>query len=186
MVLHTEMRQIQIQTRTSQLLIIRINQGTNHLVSQMPIAISIVPSYFPVKNVPSIDNASQQCLNAFTHCSNVHNARKKYCLPSNPITLGFGTYSKCIPRFFAFIACNMTGKCSYTSAQSPYMSLSARYFARHALPYFTWYPHATMITLINVATVNNGQFLIMLTSLCEMNLDNSWEWFISSTFVKQV
>jgi hypothetical protein len=32
----TEMRWIQIQTRTSQLLITYINQGTNHLVSQSP------------------------------------------------------------------------------------------------------------------------------------------------------
>jgi hypothetical protein len=32
----TEMCQIQIQTRTSQLLITHINQGTNHLVSQSP------------------------------------------------------------------------------------------------------------------------------------------------------
>jgi hypothetical protein len=32
----TKMRWIQIQTRTSQLLITHINQGTNHLVSQSP------------------------------------------------------------------------------------------------------------------------------------------------------
>jgi hypothetical protein len=85
----------------------------------MPIAMSIVPSYFPVKNVPSIDNTSQQYVNASTHCPNVQNAQRKYYLPSDPITSGLGTYSKCILVFFAFIACNMAGKHSYALAQSP-------------------------------------------------------------------
>jgi hypothetical protein len=53
------------------------------------------------------------------------------------------------------------------------MSFSARYFACHALQYFTWYPHTSITTSINVATVINEQLLMVLTSLYEMNLDNS-------------
>jgi hypothetical protein len=66
------------------------------------------------------------------------------------------------------------------------MSFRARCFARHALPYFTRYSHATIITSINVVTVSNGQFLMMLTSLYEMNLEDSWAYFLLSTFIKQV
>jgi hypothetical protein len=54
------------------------------------------------------------------------------------------------------------------------MSFSTRCFARHALPYFTRYPYATITTSINDVTVNDRQFLMMLTSLCEINLDDSW------------
>jgi hypothetical protein len=66
------------------------------------------------------------------------------------------------------------------------MSFNARCFVCHVLSYFTWYPNATMTTSINVVIVINGQLLMMLTSLCEINLEDSWMWFLSSTFVKQV
>jgi hypothetical protein len=156
--------------------------------------IKITPSFVTLQNTTHIDVV---CPKSHPHLlkspsfvkitpSFVQNAWRKYYLPSGPITSGFRTFSKCIPGLFAFIACNMVGKRSYASAQSPWMSFSARYFVCHAIPYFTRYPHATIATLINVVTVNNGQFLMMLTSLYEMNPDNSLAWFISSTFIKQV
>jgi hypothetical protein len=62
------------------------------------------------------------------------------------------------------------------------MSIGACCFACHALPYLTGYPNATMTTLINVTTVINGQFLMMLTSLCEINLDDSWVWLDNTSY----
>jgi hypothetical protein len=53
------------------------------------------------------------------------------------------------------------------------MSFSARCFTRHARSYFTRYSHEAITTSINVVTVNNGQFFMMLISICEMNLDDS-------------
>jgi hypothetical protein len=111
---------------------------------------------------------------------------RSFSLPFGPIISGLETYSKCISGFFAIVACNMVDKCSYASAQLPYMSFSACCFARHALTYFTRYPHATITTSINTTIVINGQFLMILTSLCEMNLEDSWPCFLSYTFVKQV
>jgi hypothetical protein len=85
-------------------------RSTNWRFASMPIAMSNVPSYFLVKNVPSIDKTLQQYLKASMHYPNVQNAQKKYYLPLGPRISCLWMYQKCIPELFAFIACNMVDK----------------------------------------------------------------------------
>jgi hypothetical protein len=92
----------QHQLSVSSFCTIAKDNGTSLSSKLVPIHISIVPSNFPVRNVPSIDQTmGLQCLNASTLWPKAQNALPKTCLP---FLVSLGKYSKCILGFTAFIA----------------------------------------------------------------------------------
>jgi hypothetical protein len=82
-------------------------------------AINSVPSYLPIRKVPSMDNTGRQCLKASTHCGN----HRKAC-----------THSACLD---VLLSLHWTVQIAFhtPSSQSSYIIFQARCFARHAFPY---------------------------------------------------
>ena len=101
---------------------------TTCLLQLSPIAVSIVPLYLPIKNVPSIHRTGRQYINALTHATRQKKARSRN--PGPPYKLGTMQVSVALLGFLCIIADCMWGRLSYDASYVPNLISNTFCFAR--------------------------------------------------------
>ena len=85
--------------------------GINWWLPSTPIAVRIVPLYFPVKKVPSMQSKGRQYWKALTHAPRQKNTRWRMAGP--PSKFGNSFRAKWLPGFLSTIIDSMRGRLSY-------------------------------------------------------------------------